>query len=100
MTRVVVNMLWCVPGQVGGSEQYLVRQLLGLCEAAPSEFEIEIVAPRGFVAAHPELTHPELTDIAHPSIATNLRVIESSSSASSRPLRILREAALFPHRDG
>ncbi|MFZ9223970.1 MAG: hypothetical protein ACO23Y_05195, partial [Ilumatobacteraceae bacterium] len=74
MTRVVVNMLWCVPGQVGGSEQYLVRQLLGLCEAAPSEFEIEIVAPRGFVAAHPELTHPELTDIAHPSIATNLRV--------------------------
>ncbi|NDH92732.1 MAG: hypothetical protein EBY79_06535, partial [Actinobacteria bacterium] len=77
MTRVVVNMLWCVPGQVGGSEQYLVRQLLGLCEAAPSEFEIEIVAPRGFVAAH-----PELTGIAHPSIATDLRVIESSSSAS------------------
>ena len=101
MTRVAVNMLWCVPGQVGGSEQYLVRQLLGLCEAAPSEFEVEIVAPRGFVAAHPELTHPELTDIAHPSIATNLRVIESSSSASSRPLRILREATwLAKHTRG
>jgi alpha-1,3-rhamnosyl/mannosyltransferase len=28
--EVAVNLLWCVPGQVGGSEQYLVRQLLGL----------------------------------------------------------------------
>lgn len=30
--RVLVNMLWCVPGGVGGSEEYLVRQVLGLAE--------------------------------------------------------------------
>ncbi len=24
---VAVNLLWCVPGDVGGSEEYLVRQL-------------------------------------------------------------------------
>lgn len=79
MTRVVVNMLWCVPGQVGGSEQYLVRQLCGVHEAAPGEFALEIVAPRGFAAAHPELS-------------ARMRIIESSSSATSRPLRIMREA--------
>lgn len=34
--RAGANLLWCVPGAVGGSEQYLVRQLAGACEAAPS----------------------------------------------------------------
>jgi glycosyltransferase involved in cell wall biosynthesis len=34
--RVGVNLLWCVPGAVGGSEQYLVRQLAGAREADPS----------------------------------------------------------------
>jgi hypothetical protein len=33
-TRVGVNLLWCVPGKVGGSEEYLTRQLLGLHELA------------------------------------------------------------------
>jgi glycosyltransferase involved in cell wall biosynthesis len=28
--RLAVNLSWCVPGEVGGSEQYLVRQLVGL----------------------------------------------------------------------
>ena len=30
LPSVLVNLLWCVPGRVGGSEEYLVRQLLGL----------------------------------------------------------------------
>ena len=40
---VLVNMLWCVPGKVGGSEEYLVRQLLGLAEQ-PGEVVRPIVA--------------------------------------------------------
>ncbi len=32
---VAVNLLWCVPGDVGGSEEYLVRQLLGLARSRP-----------------------------------------------------------------
>ena len=32
---VGVNLLWCLPGAVGGSEEYLVRQLTGLRDAAP-----------------------------------------------------------------
>ncbi|MFM7046716.1 MAG: glycosyltransferase family 4 protein [Actinomycetota bacterium] len=80
--RVAVNMLWCVPGRVGGSEQYLVRQLSGLCEASAGEFDVQVFAPRGFVDAHARL-------------ATSVVVHESQSSAHVRPLRVLREATWF-----
>jgi len=53
--RVAVNLLWCVPGEVGGSEEYLERQLLGLAEAAPGAFDVTVYAPRGYGAAHPEI---------------------------------------------
>ena len=52
--RVGVNLLWCLPGQVGGSEEYLARQLLGLAAAAP-DIEARLVVPPGYAAAHPEL---------------------------------------------
>lgn len=55
--RVAVNLLWCVPGEVGGSEEYLARQLAGLAEvdpdmarAAPTLFTL----PR-YAAAHTDL---------------------------------------------
>ena len=53
-TRVAVNLSWCVPGRVGGSEEYLVRQLLGMYEHR-NEFDIQVFAPRGFCVAHPEI---------------------------------------------
>jgi glycosyltransferase involved in cell wall biosynthesis len=53
-TNVGVNLLWCVPGEVGGSEQYLVRQLLGLA-SQPAEFVPTIYCLPAFVDAHPEL---------------------------------------------
>lgn len=52
--NVGVNLLWCVPGDVGGSEQYLVRQLLGLA-SQPAEFVPTIYCLPSFVDAHPEL---------------------------------------------
>ncbi|MFK7917233.1 MAG: glycosyltransferase family 4 protein [Ilumatobacter sp.] len=51
---VAVNLLWCVPGDVGGSEQYLVRQLVGLA-AQPASFVPTIYCLPAFVDAHPEL---------------------------------------------
>lgn len=81
--RVAVNLLWCVPGGVGGSEQYLVRQLAGLADADPRTFEVHAYAPRGFAVAHSEL-------------ATSVRIHESASHERRRPLRILREATWFP----
>lgn len=53
-TQVAVNLLWCVPGEVGGSEQYLVRQLVGLA-ARPTRFVPTIYCLASFVEAHPEL---------------------------------------------
>ncbi len=78
MSRIVVNMLWCLPGSVGGSEQYLVRQLLGVHEAAGGGFKVQVVAPRGFAAAHPDL-------------ASLMQIIESPSTETSRPRRVWRE---------
>ena len=51
---VAVNLLWCVPGEVGGSEQYLARQLVGL-GSQPAEFLPTLYCLPSFVEAHPEL---------------------------------------------
>lgn len=83
--RVAVNMLWCRPGQVGGSEQYLVRQLEGLVSHTAQEFAIEVYAPRGFAAAHT-------------SLAACTAVHESSSAETIRPLRVWREATWLARR--
>ena len=52
--RAGVNLLWCLPGAVGGSEEYLVRQLDGLHDVAP-EIDATLFVVPGFAAAHPDL---------------------------------------------
>lgn len=76
-TRVAVNLLWCVPGRVGGSEEYLVRQLQGIV-AHRSEFDVHVFAPRGFTAAHPEL-------------ANLVPIHEAPTSAARRSMRVVVE---------
>jgi alpha-1,3-rhamnosyl/mannosyltransferase len=74
---VAVNLLWCVPGQVGGSEEYFVRQLLGLSEIhAP--FDVTAFTPRGF-------------SVAHPDVARSVRVVEVGNSCSNREVRVALE---------
>lgn len=74
---VAVNLLWCVPGQVGGSEQYLVRQLLGLA-SQPTPFVATLYCLPSFVEAHDELAS------LHPMVA-------STVNGTSRPRRVLAE---------
>lgn len=76
MPRIAMNLLWCVPG-VGGSEEYLVRQLLGLSEIS-HEFDVDVFAPRGFSTRHPR-------------IAELFRVVEAPSSCQRRSVRIALE---------
>jgi glycosyltransferase involved in cell wall biosynthesis len=52
---IAVNLLWCVPGDVGGSEEYLVRQLLGLAES-DARFRVTLYVVDGFAEAHRDLT--------------------------------------------
>jgi alpha-1,3-rhamnosyl/mannosyltransferase len=74
---VAVNLLWCVPGDVGGSEQYLVRQLVGLA-AQPAAFVPTLYCLPAFVDAHPELAE------LYPMVAAGI-------SGDERPRRILAE---------
>jgi alpha-1,3-rhamnosyl/mannosyltransferase len=54
--ELAVNLLWCVPGVVGGSEEYVVRQLVGLHEAAPElAATVRLYVLPGMLEAHPEL---------------------------------------------
>jgi alpha-1,3-rhamnosyl/mannosyltransferase len=55
MTTVGVNLLWCRPGRVGGSEEYTTR-LLGAIRAVDPSFDLTLFASRAFAAAHPALT--------------------------------------------
>ncbi len=52
---VAVNLLWCTPGEVGGSEEYLVRQLVGLGQL-DSDVALTLCSTAAFASAHPELT--------------------------------------------
>lgn len=79
LPSVLVNMLWCVPGRVGGSEEYLVRQLLGLGELPEPRWQPTVAVARGLADAHPELV----------AAAT---VVEPSFDSSSRVRRIVGEA--------
>jgi alpha-1,3-rhamnosyl/mannosyltransferase len=80
--RVGINLLWCRPGRVGGSEEYLVRQLVGLATVAP-EISARVLVPPGFVAAHPELD-------AH------FELITAESLTRFRPARVAAEDILIP----
>ena len=48
-----MNLLWCVPG-VGGSEEYLLRQLDGL-SLITHNYQVDVFAPRGFCERHPRI---------------------------------------------
>jgi alpha-1,3-rhamnosyl/mannosyltransferase len=78
---IAVNLLWCVPGDVGGSDEYLVRQLLGLAEAG-SPLRPTLYVVEGFTKAHPQLAELYPTVVA-------------SFDGASRPRRIAGEIAWF-----
>jgi alpha-1,3-rhamnosyl/mannosyltransferase len=54
MSKVGINLLWLVPGQVGGSETYTARLLSGLAERS-SQLDYTLFVLPQFAEAHPEL---------------------------------------------
>lgn len=56
MSKIGINLLWMVPGRVGGSETYLARLLSGLAERS-SELDYTLFALRPFAEAHPDLAN-------------------------------------------
>jgi alpha-1,3-rhamnosyl/mannosyltransferase len=57
LPEIGVNLLWCVPGDVGGSEEYLVRQLLGLAEGPSRQWTTALYVLAEFAERYPELAH-------------------------------------------
>jgi alpha-1,3-rhamnosyl/mannosyltransferase len=84
MLRAGVNLLWCLPGGVGGSEEYLVRQLHGLHDVAPEVDATLFVVP-GFAAAHPDL-------------AARHELVISSLDTRRRSRRVMSEVTWLPPR--
>ena len=82
--RVGVNLLWCVPGAVGGSEEYLARQLDGLADVAP-EIDATLFVVPGYAAAHPDVA------ARHPLVVADV-------DARRRSRRIVAETTWLPPR--
>jgi glycosyltransferase involved in cell wall biosynthesis len=93
---VAVNALWCVPGHVGGTEEYTARQLLGLADV-DAPYQVTAYAPQGWSKAHPD-------------VAARIPVVEAGVDGHNRPRRVLaertwlrartRDAALVHHAGG
>lgn len=61
--KVGVNLLWLVPGVVGGSEEYTTRLLHGLAERPPDDLDLVLFALRPFADAHPDLVDAFPTEL-------------------------------------
>lgn len=63
VARIGVNLLWLVPGVVGGSEEYTTRLLRGLAADMPGDLHLTLFALEPFAEAHPDLvaTYPTVT---------------------------------------
>ena len=53
--RVGVNLLWLVPGVVGGSEEYTTRLLRAVARRDPEDCDLTLFVLEPFADAHPEL---------------------------------------------
>jgi glycosyltransferase involved in cell wall biosynthesis len=77
--QVGVNLLWMVPGEVGGSEEYTVRLLQALATHGHPGTELTVFVNRRTPVAHPELV------AAH-------RAVVAPVSGGSRPFRVAAES--------
>jgi len=81
--HVGVNLLWLVPGVVGGSEEYTTRLLRALAEATPRDLRLTLFALAPFAEAHPDLV------AAYPTVLLGI-------DGRSKPRRVLAEATWLP----
>ncbi len=87
MIPVGVNLLWLRPGVVGGSEEYLCRQLSGLREL-DHDYDVTILGLAGLAEAHPELAVHYPIEVA-PARGSNRawRVVMENSWLAARARR-------------
>jgi alpha-1,3-rhamnosyl/mannosyltransferase len=98
VAAVAVNLLWCVPGKVGGSEEYVTRALGSLATEAP-DLELTLFALPGFAAAHPDLAEQHEVVVAPvEGERRSLRVVAERTWLAAQVRR--RRPALLHHPGG
>ena len=85
--RIGVDLLWLVPGDVGGSEEYAVRTLLAFARHGPADLRPVVHLTRAAAEAHPEL-----------GAALDLEVCEMDNRRRGR--RLLAESTWLASRTG
>lgn len=63
MSTVALNLLWLVPGDVGGSEESTLGSVRGLIELAPADLDLRLLVLRSFADAHPEVVAALPTEV-------------------------------------
>ncbi|QXC61433.1 glycosyltransferase family 4 protein [Aquihabitans sp. G128] len=86
-TRIGVNLLWLVPGVVGGSEEYTTRLLRAFAERAPSDLHLTLFALAPFAEAHPDLV------AAFPTVTSRLDGRRKPERVAAEATWLAREAA-------
>lgn len=82
---VAINLLWLVPGRVGGSEESTIATVHGLVDLDPADLELRLMVLESFADAHPEVVAGLPTD--------SLRL-----PGRARPVRVAAEATWLRRR--
>ena len=83
--RVGVNLLWLVPGEVGGSEEYTVRLLGALADLDLDDLDVTLYVNGRFGTAHAAL-------------AERFRTVVAPVAGTSRPRRVAAESSWLAAR--
>jgi len=62
-TPVGINLLWLVPGRVGGSEESTLASLRALVALDPPDLDLRLYVLEPFAEAHPEVTEALATEV-------------------------------------
>lgn len=83
--RVGVNLLWLVPGEVGGSEEYTVRLLDALADLDADDLDVTLYVNGRFA-------------LVHQAVADRFRTVVAPVAGTSRPGRVLLESTWLAAR--
>jgi len=77
--RIGLNLLWLVPGEVGGSEEYTMGLLRAFGARAPADIDLIVYVNRRLARDHVD-------------VLAGFTTVVAPISGSSRPLRVLMES--------
>jgi alpha-1,3-rhamnosyl/mannosyltransferase len=96
MATIGINLLWLVPGVVGGSEEYTLRLLRGLDRFGHDDLWIRLYGQRALFEAHPDLQTRFEVEVCPDVAAKSLRVVAENSWLAS----VSRHDDLVHHAGG